>query len=210
MQQRMILKPTDIIEIPLQSEPEILTDFWQWAFGDLCDDDIKGVFVEWLVHKLLNIKTARRVSWANSDVITPSGIRIEVKSSAYWQSWKFINEFGDFELKEKYVVMPPNKIRFSGLVARDSTDANRSGEPSLKSDIYVFAFQKEESIKNWNALDLTQWEFYLVMAEDLLKHGAKIISLAKLRKDFKTLNAHELSIEGRETIANIEKNKRSF
>ena len=69
-------------------------EFWAWALGDLCDDDVKGWFAEWLVAKLLGIPTPRRVSWANSDLITPQGVRIEVKSSSYWQSWKLIDEFG--------------------------------------------------------------------------------------------------------------------
>jgi hypothetical protein len=50
-----------------------LLDFWRWAFSDLCDDDVKGIFAEWLVVKLMGIPQVRRVSWANSDLITPEG-----------------------------------------------------------------------------------------------------------------------------------------
>jgi len=60
-----------------------LVDFWTWAFSDLCDDDLKGIFAEWLVMKLLDIPSVRRLSWANSDIITPDGVRIEVKASSY-------------------------------------------------------------------------------------------------------------------------------
>ena len=56
-------------------------DFWRWGFGDLSDDDVKGFFAEWLVHKLLGVNSVRRVSWANSDVITPGKTRIEVKAT---------------------------------------------------------------------------------------------------------------------------------
>jgi hypothetical protein len=60
-----------------------LLDFWCWAFTDLCDDDVKGIFVEWLVVKALAIPQVRRVSWANSDLITAEKVRIEVKASAF-------------------------------------------------------------------------------------------------------------------------------
>jgi hypothetical protein len=36
-----------------------LLEFWRWAFSDLCDDDVKGIFAEWLVLKLLNIPHLR-------------------------------------------------------------------------------------------------------------------------------------------------------
>src|ERR1700689_4726483 len=71
-----------------------LSDFWSWAFGDLCDDDIKGIFAEWMVLKLLGIPSERRISWANSDIITKDGVRIEVKATSHWQSWKLLDESG--------------------------------------------------------------------------------------------------------------------
>jgi len=30
-----------------------LTDFWRWAFSDLCEDYLKGIFAEWMVGVLL-------------------------------------------------------------------------------------------------------------------------------------------------------------
>ncbi|MEO6924167.1 MAG: hypothetical protein ABI142_10105, partial [Bryocella sp.] len=58
-------------EQQLKGYPAIATiaDFRQWAFSDLCDDDIKGWFAEWMVAKLLLIPITRRISWANSDLI---------------------------------------------------------------------------------------------------------------------------------------------
>ena len=207
--QRVTLQPSDCVLGLPELEGSSLIDFWQWAYGDLCDDDIKGIYAEWLVHKLLGVRTNRRISWANSDVITPSGVRIEVKSSAHWQSWKFTNEQGEFEIKKKYAVAPANKIRFSGFITRDSTDSNQSDTPTLKSDLYIFAFQKEEEIEKWNAFDLNQWEFFLVTADELLSHGWKSISLAKLRNDFPVLNAAELSVLGRSAISKVENARKS-
>lgn len=32
-----------------------LLDFWCWAFSDLCDDDVKGIFAEWMVRALFGL-----------------------------------------------------------------------------------------------------------------------------------------------------------
>jgi hypothetical protein len=138
-----------------QIQDASILEFWQWAFGDLCDDDVKGIYAEWIVQRLLRVKTPRRISWANSDIITPGRIRIEVKSTAHWQSWKFLNEHGEPEVVPKYTPKEGDVgVRFAGLKARDSTSVDFSKEPVFKSDLYVFAFQKERNIEKWDALDL--------------------------------------------------------
>lgn len=91
-----------------------LLHFWKWAFSDLCDDDIKGIFAEWLVLKLLGIPSVRRVSWANSDIITPDGVRIEIKSTSYWQSWKLLDEMGVLRPTALHPISPKTQIRFAG------------------------------------------------------------------------------------------------
>ena len=48
-----------------------LLDFFVWAYTDLCDDVIEGIFAEWMVAKLLGINTRRRYEWANSDLYLP-------------------------------------------------------------------------------------------------------------------------------------------
>ncbi len=35
-----------------------LLDFWQWAFSDLAANNLRGVYAEWLVAKLLQIDPA--------------------------------------------------------------------------------------------------------------------------------------------------------
>jgi len=203
---RITYSPSDSVLGDAQLSEATVVGFWQWAFGDLCDDDIKGIFAEWLVHKLLHIQTLRRCSWANSDIITPGGTRIEVKSTAYWQTWKFLNEYGELEETPKHKALTDdNKIRFAGLMARDSTSTDWSKTPTFKSDLYVFAFQSEKEIEKWNALDLNQWEFFLVSAAELSRLGWKSISLTTLRKQFGSLTATELASRGRMEIAQIEK-----
>ncbi len=182
-----------------------LLDFWRWGYSDLSDDDVKGAFAEWIVQKLLGIAATRRILWANSDLITSSGVRIEVKSSAYWQSWKYLDESGQPLAKALHEpTSSRGKIRFTGLMAGDSTQTDRSKKMDFKSDLYVFAFQNETNLDRWNALDLSQWEFYLVTRQKLVDRGWKSISLQTLYNEFGALSAERLSVLGREAIANVE------
>jgi hypothetical protein len=169
-----------------------LLDFWGWAFSDLCDDDLKGIFAEWLVLRLLNIPSSRRISWANSDIITPAGVRIEVKSTSYWQSWKLLDEAGIERSIPLRSILPESKVRFAGLKARNAVGIPDSAEPlTFKSHVYVFALQKEREAELWNAMDLSQWEFYALPASTILDLGWRSVSLSTLRAEQKKLSGHE-------------------
>ena len=153
----MFSEPTDCVTGLPDAHPKLaVLDFWRWAFANLCDDDVKGWFAEWLVGSLLGLPMTHRISWANSDLITPGGIRIEVKASAYWQSWKRLNEDGTHKVVEVVPEARATTIRFGGLVAGNSVELV-GGPPSLKSDLYVFAFQRERDPELWDALNLDQW-----------------------------------------------------
>ena len=156
-----------------------LLDFLSWAYSDLCDDVNKGIFAEWLVAKILGIKSPRRYLWANSDLETSNGVRIEVKASAYWQSWKALNPDGSLKDLSKVIIQPDNKIRFGGLVARDTIDNSKQEFGSLKSDYYCFCFHTEKNYEVWNAMDISKWEFYLVAAKNI---QTKSVSLKWLKE----------------------------
>lgn len=156
-----------------------LLDFLSWAYSDLCDDVNKGIFAEWLVAKILGIKSPRRYLWANSDLETSNGVRIEVKASAYWQSWKALNPDGSQKDLSKVIIQPDNKIRFGGLVAKDTIDNSKQEFGSLKSDYYCFCFNTEKNYEVWNAMDISKWEFYLVAAKDI---QTKSVSLKWLKE----------------------------
>lgn len=65
----------------------ILQDFWRWSCSDLLNNTQRGVLAEFLVHSALGTKDAVRTDWLPFDLTSPSGLRIEVKSSAYLQAW---------------------------------------------------------------------------------------------------------------------------
>lgn len=202
---RRINKSTDSLLGAASLTSTTLVDFWKWAFSDLCDDDLKGFFAEWLVHKLLGVESPRRVSWANSDVVTLSRVRLEVKATSYWQSWKVIDQYGQPYTEPLYKVpADDSKIRFGRLTARDSTSTvNMSASRALKSQLYVFAFQHEKDIKRWNAMDLSQWEFYVLRGEELAQISGRTVSLSKLRPKHGPLTSTEFVARATELIEQL-------
>lgn len=163
-----------------------LVDFWQWAFSDFCDDDIKGIFAEWMVRILLGLPTTptRRVSWADSDIILAAGTRIEVKATSVWQSWKLVNEDGSRKPTPSPRHVEPARMRFAGLCARTAVSVPGSEEQArFKSDFYVFCFQRETDPAAWDAWNLDQWEFYVMSRQELVELKVRnSISLATLRR----------------------------
>lgn len=167
----------ELINSDLKLDGKLL-DYLSWAYSDLCDDVNKGIFAEWLVAKILGINTSRRYLWANSDLETDGGVRIEVKASAYWQSWKALNSDGSLKDLSQVVMQPDNKIRFGGLVAKDTINNSTQEFGSLKSDFYCFCFHTEKNYEAWNGMDMSKWEFYLVAAKDIT---TKSVSLKWLK-----------------------------
>lgn len=196
--------PTDNVFGANAPKEATVMEFWQWAFGDLSNDDIKGIFAEWLITKILELPSDQRISWANSDLITSDGIRIEVKTSSYWQSWKLINEDGSpkdlDEMLDRWKPKSPGQIRFSGLMARDATGESKNSNTAFKSDLYVFCFQHESNPQSWNALDMSQWEFYVFDVKDLANFAGKSVSLKRLREHQHPLDAVQLVTKTREII----------
>jgi len=161
-----------------------LLDFWQWAFSDLQMNDTRGILAEWIVMKLLGIDSAQiplRDSWGDSDLRTPEGVSIEVKTSGYAQSW---SETAN------------SKIRFTGLNGRTwSAEDGFGEEPDYKAQLYVFCVQIEKDLTRWDALDLGQWRFYIAPREKLVAHGGESISLSTLQTIARELTADEFQQE---------------
>src|SRR5436309_971470 len=62
-------------------------DFWRWAFSDLRENTTRGILAEYLVAKAVGDDRGLRSSWDNFDVRATDGTTIEVKCSAFLQSW---------------------------------------------------------------------------------------------------------------------------
>src|SRR4051812_9811838 len=65
-----------------------LRDFWCWSTSDLLNNTTRGVLAEFLVAQALGVPTTGvREPWAAYDLETEDRLKVEVKSSAYLQSW---------------------------------------------------------------------------------------------------------------------------
>lgn len=62
-------------------------DFWKWAYSDLLDNAQRGILAEYLVANALNLQNTIRTNWDKYDLITQDGITLEIKTSAYLQTW---------------------------------------------------------------------------------------------------------------------------
>lgn len=145
--------------------------FWSWAFSDLRTNITRGVLAEFLVARAIGDPSPLRMAWDNFDVTTPSGIRVEVKSSAYLQSWY---------QKE------PSKITFSGLTGREwsAKTGVMAEERTLRADVYVFAINTCRQPEDYDGLRLSDWEFRVMNAAELAEAGPgyRSITLAFLNK----------------------------
>lgn len=64
-----------------------LADFWSWACSDLANNTMRGLLAEYLVATALGAAAGTRTEWDTVDIRTSDGWRVEVKSTAYLQSW---------------------------------------------------------------------------------------------------------------------------
>lgn len=64
-----------------------LKDFWQWSTSDLVSNATRGILAEYLVASALGLNQHIRNEWDAYDLKNENGVKIEVKSAAYVQSW---------------------------------------------------------------------------------------------------------------------------
>ena len=156
-------------------------DFWRFGFSNLNSNDIRGILAEYLVHcSLFQVsQIGIRDSWADSDVISPSGTPIEVKCTAYLQTWP----------QKK-----PSVLRFSNLRGQRQ-NIGSSPKSEYKSDVYVFAVIKTLDPARLNLLDIDQWEFYVLSRLELsraAKDGDSIGLNSLLNKGYSSVHFNQL------------------
>jgi len=129
-----------------------LLDYWQWAESDLLNNTRRAILAEFLVARAVGATEEPRVEWAGVDVVTPDGIQIEVKSSAYVQSWP---------------QQGPSAIFFDIAPRESSWDPSTNetvthDPPRRVADVYVFCILGDKSGTVPDPLDLADWKFYVV------------------------------------------------
>jgi len=130
----------------------LLNDFWQWQASDLLNNALRGVLAEFIVAKALGIDTSKpRVEWDPYDLLFNNRERIEVKSSAYVQSWEQ-KKNTDLNFKVNLTHTPENDY---------------SDESARQSDMYIFCVLAEKDREKADPLILDQWRFYPVLTSVL-------------------------------------------
>jgi len=67
-------------------DTDTLGDYWSWAYSDILTNTNRSIFAEYLVGAALGVLDTPRIEWDRCDLHYRS-MEIEVKSSAYVQSW---------------------------------------------------------------------------------------------------------------------------
>lgn len=126
-----------------------VVDFWQWSASGFLGNAQRGVLAEYLVAKALTSAEGLRTGWDPVDIITPEGIKVEVKSSAYIQNW--------FQRK-------PSDISF-GIGPGHFWDASKNEMHADKfrhSDVYVFCLLHHLDQRTAEPMDLDHWTFFVL------------------------------------------------
>jgi hypothetical protein len=166
------LRPTAVA--PLSGDEEFagteatVRDFWTWGFSDLRANTIRGVLAEFLVARAVGALQEVRDTWDNYDVLAPDGTRIEVKSSAYLQSWT----------QKRHSVLSFDRL--TGLEF-DATTNEYSAERLVRADVFVFAVHTERVPESYDALDVSKWEFYVVPADAIRAAGTRTVGITWVR-----------------------------
>jgi hypothetical protein len=156
-----------------KAEGHTLLNFWQWAYSDLVGNTERGILAEYLVALACGINENNRVGWDAYDlemIEKDIHIKIEVKSSAYLQTWK-----------QKGHTKP--RFGISESLAWDYKQNILGKEKTRHADVYVFAFLAHEYKSSLNPLDLNQWQFYVLATKQLSEYARsqKTISLKSLQ-----------------------------
>jgi len=157
-------------------------DYWRWAFSNLADNAVRGILAEFLVGTALGIRFGEpRSSWDDFDLMTPGGIRVEVKATGYLQAW---------ESRGSTPV-------FSGLRGQTLTQdkAAYHGKRVVRSDVFVFSVQTETDPSRYNPLDLDQWRFYVVSGKRIEELDQDSIRLSRVEKFATSVGIEELHQE---------------
>lgn len=146
-----------------------LLSFWQWSSSDLVSNALRGVLAEYIVASALGENKTHRVEWDDYDIETTAGIKIEVKSSAFIQTW--------------------NQAKLSSIQFGIRPTANwdyqmnaRSTENIRQADVYVFCLLAHKEQSTIDPLNMNQWQFYILSSDRLNQsvEAQKTITLSSL------------------------------
>ncbi len=151
--------------------PHDLLSFWQWSASDLVGNAMRGILAEYIVTTAIGKVGGNRTEWDAYDIETNEGVKVEVKSCAYIQSWS-----------QKKL----SAIQFSirPTLGWDSKTNSYSTELARQSDVYVFCVLQHKNQETIDPLNMEQWTFYVLATSKLNQTvgGQKTITLGRLKE----------------------------
>ena len=147
---------------PLEGCHDLL-EYWQWMGSDLIGNIQRGILAEFIVGVAVgdtSVVNDTRDAWENYDLTSSGGVKIEVKSAAYIQSWK--------QAKESSPAFDISKA-----LSWDPDTEQNSKEPTRSADVYVFCLHShraDDPIDDLDSLNVSQWEFYVLPTTTLDHH----------------------------------------
>jgi hypothetical protein len=139
-------------------------DFWAWAYSDLRDNTTRGILAEFLVARAVRDQRDLRIGWDNFDAQSEEEARIEVKCSAFLQSWS----------QKRH-----SDLVFGRLSARefDSKTNEYSVDPRVRADVFVFAIQTQRDPATYDMLDLSHWEFWVASGKTVSERAGRTVGI---------------------------------
>lgn len=149
-----------------------LLDFWSWSVSDILSNATRGRFAEFVVGTAVGLNPENlRDEWDAYDLLTDKGVKIEVKSAAYIQTWN-----------QKKI----STISFSIKSTKywDAVTFSEDIQSKRHADIYVFCHLKHLDKATIDPLKMEQWDFYVLptFKLDQYERSQSSITLNSLRK----------------------------
>lgn len=139
-----------------------MIDFWRWAYSGNAAGMIDGLFAEFLVFSAFGYTPCSRIISPGCDILTPSGVRLSVKMSAY-----------------AFSADPERPTSISFRMSRDSSDA---------TVFCVFTGMAADAPPT----DLDLWDFFVIPTGILPESGMltydRLLSLGPVRASFLQLS----------------------
>lgn len=132
----------------------------------------RGRLAEFIVATAIQIDLSKvRDEWRAYDLLTPEGIKIEVKSASFVQSWN--------QTKLSTITFGTRATRYW-----DSETNIQAKQSKRQADIYVFCLLKHLERDTIDPLNLDQWQFYVLSTRELnsYKRSKVSITLKSLQK----------------------------
>ncbi|MGW7416505.1 hypothetical protein [Streptomyces sp. NPDC054863] len=158
---------------PFAGLDDTVLDFWRFAMSDLRTNTVRGYLAEFLVARAVGA-SANRVEWDAYDVLSPDGVKIEVKAGGYVQAWSQTRASKD----------PRWDIPQTVPTDPSAREAHPPQTHEFQADVYVFALHGARTHDQYDALDLGQWRFHVLSRTEVmaLPRGSKGHALATLRR----------------------------